>query len=115
MNLAVREENEVAVVTPGAPLDFYSSPVFKKEMTALIEGGRTLVLIDLSGVTFVDSSGLGALLGVLRHATRQKGDLKLAGLRPNVKAVMELTRLEKMFEIFPDVPAALASFTSDRG
>jgi anti-sigma B factor antagonist len=112
MNLAVRDEREVSVVTLSSALDFYYSPVFKKEMAGMIEEGRPNVVLDMSTVNFVDSSGLGALLAILRQANRVRGDVKLVGLRPNVKAVMELTRLDKMFDVFPDVRAAVESFRS---
>lgn len=69
--------------------------------------GRQLVL-DLSQVSFIDSSGLGALLSGFKTANLRSGTLVLAGLQPRVQSMFELTRLHRVFEIFPSTAAALS-------
>lgn len=90
--LAVRVEDErldAAVATP-----------FKDEMRRVMEiGGRT-VLLDLGQVDFMDSSGLGALIAVLKSMPGQR-PLVLTGLQPNVKRVLRLTRMDSVFTIEP--------------
>lgn len=82
-----------------------------KEMIQLknSEDGVRFV-IDLAGVDFIDSSGLGGLVASLRTVNKREGDIKVAGLRPEVRSVFELTRLHRLFEVFDDSNAAVESF-----
>ena len=67
-------------------------------------------MIDLQDVRFVDSSGLGSLVSGFKNASARNGNLKLSGLQPQVKSMFELTRLHRVFEIFPGAEEAVASF-----
>lgn len=109
MSLAVREEKDAAVVAVGCHLDYGFAGTFKERILQLIEAGQRHLVIDLSGVNFVDSSGLGALVSVLRAVSAKGGDVVLAGLQPNIRAMLELTRLDRIFAVY-DTPAdALAA------
>jgi anti-sigma B factor antagonist len=70
------------------------------------EGGRN-VIIDLQDVQFIDSSGLGALLSGHKNAAQRSAGFALAGLQPRVMAMFELTRLQRVFEIYPGLREAL--------
>jgi anti-sigma B factor antagonist len=79
-------------------------------MLKLFEEGKNNLVVDLQGVRFVDSSGLGALVSGFKNASSRNGNLKLAGLQLQVKSMFELTRLHRVFEIYTDSTEALASF-----
>jgi len=66
--------------------------------------------LDLSNVVFVDSSFLGALVKGLKRISNKKGDIKVIGLQPPVRAMFELTRLYKVFEIFNDENDLIRSY-----
>ena len=68
------------------------------------------IIVDFSEVNFADSSFLGALVSGLKKATEIKGDIKLLGLQPSVRAMFQLTRLYKVFEIFDNKDDAFRSF-----
>lgn len=68
------------------------------------------IVVDLSGVTFLDSTALAALVQGMKHCRQQNGNLHLAGLQPSVKLIIELTRLDKAFGIYPDVETAVSAF-----
>ncbi len=70
------------------------------------EGGRDLV-VDLRDVQFIDSSGLGALLSAHQNAAQRSTSFVLAGLQPRVRSMFELTRLQRVFEIYPGLQEAL--------
>jgi anti-sigma B factor antagonist len=70
----------------------------------------TKAVFSLGQLDYIDSSGLGALVKALKSARSKGGDVKLAGLRPEVKKVLELTRLDRVFDIFPEESPAVESF-----
>ena len=111
MNYSFRIEDDVVIVKieeKRATVEFSSD--LKKDLIAKIEEGKKNVIIDLSDAIFVDSSFLGALVAGLKKATMKSGDLKIVGLQSPVRAMFELTRLYKIFDIFDDVKTALNSF-----
>jgi len=91
-------------------LDAHNSGDLKNEMLALFEDGKNQLVIDLKDVRFIDSSGLGALVSGYKNASARNGNLKLCSLQPQVKSMFELTRLHRVFEIYPSAEDALASF-----
>jgi len=92
-------------------LDAHNSSELKTQMLALFDEGKNNLVIDLQDVRFVDSSGLGSLVSGFKNASARNGNLKLSGLQPQVKSMFELTRLHRVFEIFPGAEEALASFS----
>ena len=107
MSLAVKEEQNVSVISIACHLDYSFASTFKEEVLGLIKAGKKNLVIDLGGVNFVDSSGLGALVSILRAVTGVGGDICLCGLKPNIKSMLELTRLNRIFEIHANVQDAL--------
>ena len=83
---------------------------FKEDLLDKIEEGYQNIVVDLSTSDFVDSSFLGALVAGLKKATMKSGDLKIFGLQPPVRAMFELTRLYRIFDIFEEKDDALESF-----
>ncbi len=77
---------------------------FKDRMRELVDETAGRVVLDLSQVTFLDSSGLGAVVAVLKHL-RPARTLELAGLTPGVAKVFRLTRMDAVFTIHADAPA----------
>jgi anti-sigma B factor antagonist len=80
-------------------LDAYLSADFKSGMISRIGSGNTRIVLDLSQVEFVDSSGLGAIISVLK-TLGDTGELALSGMRPNVMSLCRLTRMDRVFQIF---------------
>lgn len=85
---------------------------FKDEFRRLVGDGPEPVVLDLSTVEFLDSSGLGAVVAARKLLGKDRV-LALSGLMPAVDKVMTLTRMNTVFPIFPDLPAALASHAGD--
>lgn len=89
----------IKVLLPKATVEIKKE--FEDYLTkTIVEDKKNKVALDLSDVNFVDSSFLGALVKGLRSITNLKGDIKVLGLQPSVRAMFELTRLYKVFEIF---------------
>ena len=82
---------------------------FKDAFVAMIDGGHHDLVVDFSNVEFIDSSGLGAIVGVLKHLGH-RGNLVLSGLSRSVLRVFELTRMDRVFRIVPGLDD-VAAFT----
>jgi anti-sigma B factor antagonist len=89
-------------------LDASMAVPFKEEAIATVNGGERKVVLDLNQVDFVDSSGLGAMVSILK-AVGERGSLAVCGVKPGVLTLFKLTRMDKVFAIHPDAPQAVAS------
>ena len=89
-----------------ARLDAANAPTFRDWMAQAIDRGDVRIVLDMGGVDFVDSSGLGALVGALKRVGA-RGDLALASLQPSVQKAFRLTRMDRVFQIFPDTDSAM--------
>jgi anti-sigma B factor antagonist len=83
---------------------------FKDDVAALVSAGWRRVLIDLRGVTHMDSGGAGVLVAVYLHVVRRGGQLKLLCPTDRVCRVLQITHLMSVFEVFADEESALRSF-----
>jgi len=110
MQLAVEKVGDVAVAAvPVDELDASNAGEFKRDMAPLLEANARLVL-DLSRLRFVDSSGLGAFISCLRKLNAKGGDLKLYGMSKQVRAVFELVRMHRVFDILATREEAVRAF-----
>lgn len=111
MNLQIEEKDGVVIIAVREErLDAHNSADLKVEMQKIFEDGKKNLLVDLTEVRFIDSSGLGALVSGFKNATSHHGNMKLSSLQTQVKSMFELTRLHRVFEIFGSVPEAMESF-----
>src|SRR5262249_54532321 len=100
MEIAVDKIGDVAVVVvPVEELDADNTTEFKRDMSPVLED-NTKVVLDLSKLRFLDSSGLGSFLSCLRKLNSKGGDLKLSGMSPQVRMVIELVRMHRVFDIY---------------
>ncbi len=110
MELPIDRAGDVAVVTvPVDELDASNASELKRDIAPVLQANTRLVL-DLSRVRFMDSSGLGAMLSCLRQLTAKKGGLKLCGMSKQVRGAFELVRLHRIFDIYPGQAEAVAAF-----
>jgi anti-sigma B factor antagonist len=99
MELTVEKLGEVTIVRlPGEQLDASNAKAFKRDVASVLSG-TSKVVFDLSQLHFVDSSGLGAMLSCLRQVNSAGGELKLCGLSKPVRALFELVRMHRIFDI----------------
>lgn len=103
MNVESRRTGRFTVVAVSGEVDLYSSPAMRDAVVAAASHEGAQVAVDLSGVTYMDSSGIATLVEALQLTRKNKGRLVLAGLTPRVREVFELARLQSIFELAPDV------------
>lgn len=108
MNLSTEKINGLLVLhVKEVRVDAHNSEELKKQILQYLENGQINLVIDLAEVQFIDSSGLGALLSGYKNTTIKQGNLVLTGLQNQVQSMFELTRLHRIFEIYPGVKEAL--------
>ncbi|WP_203135603.1 STAS domain-containing protein [Microbacterium sp. JZ31] len=94
------------VLSPQGKLNLVAAPPLKARIDELVRQGRSRIVVDLAEVGFVDSSGLGALIGGLKAARQAGGDVRIAGPGEQVKAVLKLTNLDRILSPFGTVEEA---------
>mgnify|MGYP000276419856 CR=1 FL=1 len=87
-------------------VDVYTAPKLKQQLVELIESGCINVVVDLGGVAFIDSSGLGVLVSALRRARERDGAVRIVCTRDNVLKIFRITGLDKVFPIFSNTAEA---------
>lgn len=112
MPFSTNEKYEAVVVSiSGKFLGSIEGPDFKDKLEDFKEAGKTRVIIDLSKADFMDSSGIGALIGALTTMKKAGGDVKLAGMKDRIKNLFLLTRLlGPVFDNYDSVEEAAKSF-----
>ncbi len=79
-------------------------------MNALLDAGKTRLVLDFAGVDRMNSSGLGILINALGNFKQNGGTVKLAALQPRIEHLLKVTRLTSIFEVYETVEAAVSSF-----
>ena len=108
MTDAIREEQGRLVVALGGEIDLDRAPEVRSLLLDCVARGRD-VLVDLSRVTYIDSSGIASLVEALQNAGKGGTTLGLVAVSPAALRVFELARLDTVFAIHPDIGAALAA------
>jgi anti-sigma B factor antagonist len=103
-------EQDVLIVSADGGLNKDTIGEFIDNIAGLIDAGLSKIIIDCSKLTFISSAELGALLRVHKRMKERGGDVKLAGLSGPVVGVIELTHLDKVFQIYRDVNRARLAF-----
>jgi len=111
MELSTSEDGDITILTVTGDLVIgEAETTFKKTITRLLEEGRVNLLVDLSAVGFLDSSGLGALVRALTNSQKEGGQTKLLNAGPQIRKLLQMTKLDSVFELHDDMEAAVSSF-----
>lgn len=87
----------------------HESPLVKEALDSVIGRKLPQVIVDLSGVSYIDSSGLAVFIEALQRTQGYGGKLALCGLTPSVRAIFDIARLNQIFDIYADRSAATAA------
>ena len=105
-------ERGAHVICVRGEIHLTTAPRFSEHLTEAIESGKTAIVLDMSGVEFIDSTGLSVLLNGLRLMGQRQGRLALVSANPTVLRLFHITGLEGTFDIFGDRDAAIAHVTA---
>ena len=97
---------DIAIVRAEGRLNMVAAPELRDVVAQAVQSGRNRVVVDLAGVEFMDSSGLGALIASLKTARQAGGDLRIAAVNEQVALVLQLSNLDRILKPYPDADAA---------
>ncbi len=98
-----------SVFSPEGAIDLHVSPEMRASLRTLIDQKPKRLVVDLSRVPYIDSSGLAVLIGAMQSLEHQGGVLMLAAARETVRLILATARLDEYFKLFPSVDSALAA------
>ncbi len=104
------ERDNLDIVRLDGALDSHSFPRLESTLNGLRDGQRHRVILDCSGLEYISSASLGALIGFARRAREHQGDLRLVNLSPKIYNIVELLGFHKILEIHGNIDEALAKF-----
>ncbi|OKI20755.1 anti-anti-sigma factor [Nocardiopsis sp. TSRI0078] len=90
----------------GGEVDLYTAPQLRSELVGALDGGARRLLVDMSRVEFCDSTGISVLLSAMKRSRHKGGDLEIVAPMPAVTKVLEVTGLDEVFVIHPDLDAS---------
>ncbi len=108
LELATRQEGDVAVVSASGEVDVFTAPSLDQHLVALQSGGSHKLVVDLSAVAFLDSTGLGVLVKALKRARESGGWIRLVVTTDRIRKIFEITGLDAALPIFDTTQSALA-------
>jgi anti-sigma B factor antagonist len=111
MKIIVRTVSDVSILDLNGQLALEGNTLFRKQSTTLIEAGARKLIVNLAGVEYMDSMGLGEMIACYTSLQRMNGGFKLLNLSSRLHHLLVITKLNTVFEIFDSEPAAIASFT----
>jgi anti-sigma B factor antagonist len=114
LSIVERESGSVTLLTLAGQIVLDDGDLaFRKRIHDLIERGRPRVVVDLGGVTYIDSAGIGMIVGKLKTLREKGGDMKLLNLSTRGQRVFGMAKLLVLFETFDNEDAAVKSFGFD--
>lgn len=106
LSIVKRSEGDGHVVAVRGEVNLRTSPELHETLLEIIQTRPARIVLDLAGVDYMDSSGIGTLVEIKRRVDKYKGKFILASLRPRVRGLFEITRLEQFFTIAEDAKQA---------
>jgi anti-sigma B factor antagonist len=110
MEISRRDSGDIVILDVNGEIDLYNAPEIKDTINKLIEEKKYNVVINLDKVSYIDSSGIGALISSLSNLKKYQGGLKICNVSGSVRKVFELTKLTSFFEIYDSEQEAIDAF-----
>jgi anti-sigma B factor antagonist len=110
----VRQAEGISVVEVTGRMTLFESKAFREIMRGLLEQGQADIVLNLTGLEYLDSSGIGELVRNYVSVVKHGGVMKVVGLASKVEEILKMTQLYQVFPEFPDEASALRSFPPNR-
>jgi anti-sigma B factor antagonist len=109
LSLTTSTEGDRTIVTVGGEIDVYTAPKLREQLVDLVNSGQYHLVVDMEGVEFLDSTGLGVLVGGLKRVRAHDGSLRLVCTQERILKIFRITGLTKVFPIHDSVADAVAA------
>jgi len=109
LSLSTRAESGRTVVEVAGEIDVYTAPKLREQLAELVDAGRHDIVVDMQRVEFLDSTGLGVLVGGLKRIRQHDGSMNLVCTQERILKIFRITGLTKVFPIHESVAAAVAA------
>lgn len=109
-SVKIRQQDHVSLVTVAGNLTYFEVCALRDSVQSLLREKRNNILLNLSDLRYLDSSGIGELARIYVAVVKQGGAMKVVGLAPKVEDILKVTHLSQVFQEFPDEQTALQSF-----
>jgi anti-sigma B factor antagonist len=109
LSLSTRAEGGRTVVEVAGEIDVYTAPKLREQLADLVDAGRNDIVVDMRGVEFLDSTGLGVLVGGLKRIRQNDGSMQLVCTQERILKIFRITGLTKVFPIHESVATAMAA------
>jgi anti-sigma B factor antagonist len=106
IEVKVEHDGDAVIVSPAGDVDLHRSPAFRERLKKAAEGRPRRLIVNLSDVPYMDSSGVATLVEAMQIARRQSMTLVLCGVQSRVRSILEIARLDQLFRIAEDTAAA---------
>jgi anti-sigma B factor antagonist len=97
--ISVRDDDDAVTLTVEGEVDVATAPALRDELYRLIDRGTKRIVVDLGGMDFIDSTGLGVFVGALKRSREGGGELELRSLKPAARKIFDITGLSSAFNI----------------
>jgi len=111
MEIQDKQVSDITVLTLKGSIDAMTAPKITEYINELVSKGNIKLVADFSGVDYTSSAGLRVLLGAIKETRAQSGDMRLAGVQPDVLKVLNLSGFTNILKLFDDVDSAVASYS----
>src|SRR4030095_10925702 len=108
-SIPVQHQHRPNVLPLEGDIDLHISPAITESLNAMIKKKPERIVIDLSRATYIDSAGVAAFILAKQEVKEYGGKFFLSGVQETIRLILETSRLDRIFWIFPDVDAALAA------
>jgi len=107
LDLETSAHGNTSVISLRGEIDVYTAPRLRQALIDLVSGGATDIVVDMDKVDFLDSTGLGVLVGGLKRVKSNDGDLRLVVTQDRIMKIFDITGLSKVFPMYDSLDAAL--------
>ena len=109
LSLSTYDEGDHKIVKVGGEIDVYTAPKLRERLIGLVESGSFHLIVDMEAVEFLDSTGLGVLVGGLKRVRAHEGWIDLVCTQSRILRIFRITGLNKVFSIYDTVAEAVAA------
>src|SRR5437899_12198232 len=110
VSVSIQQAGPISLVDVSGRLTFFEVGALRDSISRQLKPGRKNIVLNLSGLQYLDSSGIGELAKIYVSVVKVDGQLKVVGLSPKVEEILKITQLYQVFPEFPSEEAALQSF-----